>query len=100
MSSCNVLLQCSLAMSSCNVLSQCPLATSSHDGYILLSYLLIVPRNRRWISTALSHHSLGFSSCRVVELSDSDSQRSPHSRLPAFSHCPPVAASSPIGKYF
>src|ERR1700738_2708869 len=83
MSSCNVLLQCPLAMSSCNVLSQCPLATSSHDGYILLSYLLIVPRNRRWISTVLLQHPLallsrtilsdsrvvGLSSCRILILS-------------------------------
>ena len=92
-SSCNVLLQHRpsypplapfsriLGLSGCRVVgfsNSRPLATFSHDGYILLSYPLIVPRNMRCISTVLSHYCLppfsrilGLSGCRVVGFSNS-----------------------------
>ena len=98
-SSCNVLLQHRpsypplapfsriLGLSGCRVVgfsNSRPLATSSRLGYILLSCLLIVPRNKRCISTVLLQHPLallsrtilsdcqvvGLSGCQVVGLSD------------------------------
>src|ERR1700738_3701665 len=82
------------------ILLQCPLrplALSSHIGYILLLNSLIVPRNRRGISTVLLQRPLPLSSPTVLS----------HSPLPqlsqilgfsryslAFLHSRPLAFSS------
>jgi len=110
-SSCNVLLQHRpsypplapfsriLGLSGCRVVgfsNSRPLATSSRLGYILLSCLLIVPRNKRCISTVLLQHPLALlsrtilSDCQVVGLSGYrililSVLVLPHGRSPAFS---------------
>jgi hypothetical protein len=116
--SCNVLSYYPLALSSLTVFSHCPLAMSLGIFFPEARWLCLETEGvyRQSFCNVLSHCPLalpsrtilsdsrvvGLSGCRVVGFSFSVFSRiliHPHSRPPTFSHCPPVAAFSLIGRY-